>query len=121
MPFQSKAQEVWMRINKPQDVEKVEERKPEPSVEPVAEEEKKEEVNPLEEVTAEEVQEKEIVQETVQEHKEETPTKKLPENIEALVSFMEETGGSVEDYARLNRDYSQYNEDAILNEYLQKN
>ena len=101
------------------DVEKVEERKPEPSVEPVAEEEKKEEVNPLEEVTAEE-QKKEIVQETVQEHKEETPTKKLPENIEALVSFMEETGGSVEDYARLNRDYSQYNEDAILNEFYKR-
>jgi len=100
------------------DVEKVEERAPEPSVEPVAEE-KKEEVNPLEEITPEENKE-EVVQEIVQEHKEETPTKKLPENIEALVSFMEETGGTIEDYARLNRDYSQYNEDAILNEYYKR-
>jgi hypothetical protein len=99
-------------------VEKVEERTPEPSVKPVAEE-KKEEVNPLEEITPEE-NKKEVVQETVQEHKEETPIKKLPENIEALVSFMEETGGTIEDYARLNRDYSEYNEDAILNEYYKR-
>ena len=83
-------------------VEKVEERAPEPSIEPVAEEEK-EEVSPIEEITVE--KKEEVVQETSQEHKEETPTKKLPENIEALVSFMEETGGTVEDYARLNRDY----------------
>ena len=32
--------------------------------------------------------------------------KPLPENIEKLVSFMEETGGTVEDYVRLNADYS---------------
>ena len=101
------------------DVEKMEEGTPEPSVEQVAEEEKKEEVNPIEEVTAEEIK-KEVVQEAVQEHKEQTPTKKLPENIEALVSFMEETGGTIEDYARLNRDYSEYNEDAILNEYYKR-
>jgi len=98
-------------------VEKVEERAPEPSIEAVAEEEK-EEVSPIEEITVE--KKEEVVQETSQEHKEETPTKKLPENIEALVSFMEETGGTVEDYARLNRDYSQYNEDAILNEYYKR-
>ena len=30
----------------------------------------------------------------------------LPENIEKLVSFMEETGGTVEDYVRLNADYT---------------
>ena len=99
------------------DVEKVEERAPEPSVEPVAEE-KEEEVNPLEEITPEE--NKEVVQESVQEHREETPTKKLPENIEALVNFMEETGGTIEDYARLNKDYSQYNENAILSEYYKR-
>jgi hypothetical protein len=99
-------------------VEKVEEGAPEPSVEPVAKEEK-EEVNPIEEVTVEET-EKEVVQETVQEHKEEAPVRKLPENIEALVTFMEETGGTIEDYARLNRDYSEYNEDAILNEYYKR-
>ena len=32
--------------------------------------------------------------------------KKLPENIEKLVDFMKETGGTIEDYTRLNADYS---------------
>ena len=32
--------------------------------------------------------------------------KPLPENIEKLVSFMEETGGNINDYVRLNADYS---------------
>jgi hypothetical protein len=32
----------------------------------------------------------------------------LPENVEKLVTFMEETGGSLEDYVNLNRDISKY-------------
>ena len=43
--------------------------------------------------------------------------KQLPENIEKLVSFMEETGGNVEDYVRLNRDYSNIDENTLLREY----
>jgi len=46
--------------------------------------------------------------------------KKLPENIEKLVSFMEETGGNVEDYVRLNTDYSNISPDALLEEYYKK-
>ncbi len=45
------------------------------------------------------------------------PQKALPENIEKLVSFMEETGGTVEDYVRLNTDYSNVNELTLLKEY----
>ncbi len=41
----------------------------------------------------------------------------LPENIEKLVSFMNETGGSVEDYVRLNQDYSEMDNLTALNEY----
>jgi hypothetical protein len=41
----------------------------------------------------------------------------LPENIEKLVSFMEETGGTIEDYVRLNADYSNVNNVALLKEY----
>lgn len=41
----------------------------------------------------------------------------LPENIEKLVNFMEETGGTVEDYVRLNRDYSSVDNDTLLVEY----
>jgi hypothetical protein len=43
--------------------------------------------------------------------------KQLPENIEKLVSFMEETGGNVEDYVRLNTDYSNVDENTLLKEY----
>lgn len=46
--------------------------------------------------------------------------KRLPENIEKLVSFMEETGGSIEDYIRLNTDYSSVSPEALLKEYYKK-
>jgi len=46
--------------------------------------------------------------------------KKLPENVEKLVSFMEETGGSVEDYVRLNTNYDNVSPDALLKEYYKK-
>ena len=46
--------------------------------------------------------------------------KPLPENIEKLVSFMEETGGTIEDYARLNMDYSSINNETLLREYYKK-
>ena len=41
----------------------------------------------------------------------------LPENIEKLISFMQETGGTIEDYVRLNADYSNVNNVALLKEY----
>ena len=47
--------------------------------------------------------------------------KQLPENIEKLVSFMEDTGGTIEDYTRLNADYSSINETTLLKEYYKKN
>jgi len=46
--------------------------------------------------------------------------KQLPENIEKLVSFMEDTGGSVEDYVRLNADYSKVDNDTLLQEYYKQ-
>jgi hypothetical protein len=48
------------------------------------------------------------------------PNAKLPENIEKLVNFMEETGGTVEDYVRLNADYSNVDEEKLLKEYYTK-
>jgi hypothetical protein len=44
----------------------------------------------------------------------------LPENIEKLVSFMQETGGTVEDYVRLSADYSTISTEALLKEYYKK-
>jgi len=46
--------------------------------------------------------------------------KELPENIEKLVLFMEETGGTIEDYARLNADYSKVDDVTLLKEYYKK-
>jgi len=44
----------------------------------------------------------------------------LPENIEKLVKFMEETNGTMEDYVRLNADYSQVDSEVLLKEYYKK-
>ena len=60
--------------------------------------------------------EKEQVQEPVAQPKQ----VQLPENIEKLIDFMKDTGGTVQDYARLNADYSNVNEDALLKEYYKK-
>jgi hypothetical protein len=46
--------------------------------------------------------------------------KPLPENINKLVAFMEETGGTVEDYVRLSHDYSNIDSEALLKEYYRK-
>ena len=56
--------------------------------------------------------------------KQDTPIVKmpeLPENVEKLVTFMNETGGTVEDYVELNKDYSKFDNDQLLKEYLRKN
>ena len=86
----------------------------------VAEEVNEEEVTVIQEITEEEVVEEatkltEEVNEAIE--NKETTGKQLPENIEKLVSFMEETGGSVEDYVRLNADYSNIDNTALLKEY----
>ncbi len=46
--------------------------------------------------------------------------KQLPENIEKLVSFMEETGGTVADYVRLNADYSSVDNNTLVREYYKQ-
>ena len=76
--------------------------------------------SPIQEVTEAEVKEVEAeVKEAIRDEK--VLGKQLPENIEKLVSFMEETGGTVEDYVRLNADYSNVDEKALLKEYYRKN
>jgi hypothetical protein len=60
---------------------------------------------------------KEIQQETKQEIKQEETKVVLPENVEKLVQFMEETGGTVEDYVNLNRDISKMDSTTLLREY----
>ena len=73
--------------------------------------------SPIKEVTEEEV--KQEVKEEVKTV--EQPAVDLPENVEKLVNFMRDTGGTVEDYVRLNADYSNVDETVLLKEYYKKN
>jgi len=78
-----------------------------------------EEITPIQEITKEEV--KEIAKEVKEAQRDEKILgKPLPENIEKLVSFMEETGGTVQDYVSLNKDYSSYSPKDVLKEYYTK-
>jgi hypothetical protein len=70
----------------------------------------------LEEVTDEEVIE--VLEEAKEAIAEAEATgAPLPENIQKLVDFMEETGGDIGDYVRLNQDYSQMDNLTALQEY----
>ena len=77
------------------------------------EEQEVEEVTPLKEVTNEE-------EEKVVEPKIEKPEIQLPENVDKLVKFMEETNGTIEDYVRLNADYSKVDTNVLLKEYYKQ-
>ncbi len=76
----------------------------------------------LEEITEED----EVVEDVVEDVVEETIAEAqetgqpLPENIQKLVDFMEETGGTLEDYVNLNQDYSELDNVTALTEYYKK-
>ena len=72
----------------------------------------------LEQVTDEDTVTKEEVMEALDES--EATGKPLPENVQKLVNFMEETGGSLEDYVRLNRDVKDIDDQDALREYYQR-
>ena len=74
----------------------------------------------IQEITEEEVKATEEVVEQVKEEIKENPQLELPENVEKLVDCMKDTGGTVEDYVRLNADYSNIDEDILLREYYNK-
>ena len=75
--------------------------------------------SPIKEVTETEVKQVEAeVKEALRDEK--VLGKQLPENIEKLVSFMEDTGGTIEDYTRLNADYSKVDDVTLLKEYYKK-
>lgn len=77
--------------------------------------------NVLEEITDEDVQEivetvREDIAEAIEAQADGIP---LPDNIQKVVDFINETGGSLEDYVKLNTDYASLNEDQLLKEYYQ--
>ena len=73
--------------------------------------------SPILEITEEEVVEEKVVN---TQPEVEQPKVDLPENVEKLVNFMKETGGTIDDYVRLNADYSNIDNDVLLREYYRK-
>ena len=86
--------------------------------------EKQEEVQPEEQAqetpVLEEVKEETAgqVKESITENQEIKSV--IPENLQKVVDFMEETGGTLEDYVRLNQDYASYDDMAILREFYKQ-
>ncbi len=79
-----------------------------PTLEEITEDSTEEEVAEVEEKIEEAVAEAEAT------------GKALPENIQKLVDFMEETGGDINDYVKLNQDYSKLNDNEVLYEYYKQ-
>ena len=75
----------------------------------------------LEEITEEEVAEKteELEEQVEQAIVEQKAGIELPENIQKVVEFMNDTGGSLEDYVKLNTDYSKLNEAQLIREFYE--
>ena len=81
----------------------------------------------LEEITEEEVvaetntEAEEIATEAEEAIKENLETgEPLPENIQKLMDFMEDTGGDLNDYVKLNQDYSKLDNQDLLYEYYKQ-
>lgn len=102
----------------------VEESKDSPSSEEVVEEVRVTEEEPvIQEITEEEVQKQtEALQEQVEDAVQgsQDTAEPLPENIQKVVDFMGETGGTLEDYVRLNADYSDVDNNTLLREYYRQ-
>ena len=134
--FQQDEEPIKVNLAEPKEEEVKKEEQPKeevkqeetPVVEEIVEEKKEEVVEEkeapvVEEVTDEEIEEKvEEVQEAVEEAIEEAEKtgQELPENIQKLMKFMEETGGDLEDYVKLNQDYSKFDDTALLREYYRQ-
>jgi len=109
-----------------QTITKVDLNKPveETKVEEVVEETKPEEASEtpvLQEITEEQAAVEEIAEQAEEAIvKAEVTGEPLPENIQKLVSFMDETGGDLNDYVKLNQDYSEMDNQDLLQEYYKQ-
>jgi len=101
-------------------VEEIQEKVEDEKVENKEEETEKPVLEEITDATTDvEVEEVEKVVEEAVENTEKTG-EKLPENIQKVVDFMNETGGDLEDYVKLNQDYSKYDDTAVLREYYRQ-
>ena len=86
-----------------------------------------------EEVVEESVQEQPVLEEVTQEEEEQVEEaieeavaesnatgKPLPENIQKLVDFMDETGGDLNDYVKLNANIEEMDNSEVLHEYYKE-
>tara|TARA_R100000541_G_scaffold29582_8_gene38744 strand:- start:542 stop:1702 length:1161 start_codon:yes stop_codon:yes gene_type:complete len=90
----------------------------EEAIEEVAQEENASDEAPtLEEVTEEEITEEEVIE--ALDANEETG-KAIPENVQKLMDFMDETGGDLQDYVNLNRDVKDLDDQDALLEYYKR-
>ena len=97
----------------------------EENIEETTEESTGEEEETLIELIEDEEPEAQVEEEVTQLEPTEEPQpvaeqQEIPEGLEDLVKFMNETGGTIEDYARLNADYSNVDDQALLREYYKK-
>ena len=72
----------------------------------------------VEEITEEVEELTEEVEEAVAEA--EATGQELPEKIQKLMQFMEDTGGDLEDYVKLNQNYSELDNHTLLKEYYKQ-
>ena len=102
-----------------EEVRKEDETQPEEPAGESQEEEKKEEAIIEEVVQSEETKEEPIKEpQPIQEPSNiEQPEINIPEGIAELVNFMNETGGSMEDYIRLNKNYEGLDNKDLIKEY----
>ena len=89
-------------VKEPEAVEEVIEQ---PVIEEITQEEKVEEI-------------KQVAEEAIENM--EATEKKLPENIQKLMEFMDKTGGDLNDYVQLNRDISKMDDSDVLDEYYKQ-
>jgi len=105
-------------------IEEVVDKKPEPPVEETKVEVKEEpkEQPVLEEIKIDESKKVEEVTEVASEAIKESMSsgKSLPEGVQKLMNFMEETGGDINDYVKLNRDYKEMDNHTLLKEYYKE-
>jgi len=95
-------------VQKQEEVQPQAEAQETPVVEEITVEDKKQEVEKVEEAVVDAIE------------KAEATGQELPENIQKLLNFMEDTGGDINDYVKINQDYSDMDNQTLLYEYYKQ-
>ena len=119
---------IKVDLSKPPPEPKSEEVEPEKQEEPAVEEEQVDVVITQEDLAKKDQQVEDVTEETESITEEaveaieelESTGKPLPENIQKLVDFMDETGGDISDYVKLNRNVSEMDDSDVLDEYYRE-